>query len=436
MGLGRLILKASSLLLIVLDVVFAQSQDPKPLTPAELRHATMYSQQHCGQMIPLLLSMSKRFSGTAQGKAMLDTHNFYVAQCKRAEDLRTQDKTYKNWLAQRRSTPTPTPTPAPTPTPDNSTQLFGKLDPNGPNDQHYSLQNSAGLKEVSMMKAWGLNRDCGKIEFSVFDTGIDFNHPEIKDSYRAQSSYDFVTNQPNAIDKHWHGTFVAGIIGSQSNNKNGIAGACWRSNLASKAVLNSQGIGTLSDIIRAMNATSNATPSNASVSVWNLSISIMNQVVFELSNTQFPQTMTQAITNAGTRNIVVVIAAGNSNQPLGTTAMLPRLPKNLLVVGATDASNKLANFTNYSGVVQVYAPGVNIPSTVSGSSYAVASGTSFSAPLVAGIAGLYSTQYPQLKANQIVENIIKTSRVISNSKNGLPLSTPVVDAGKLLETKP
>ncbi len=398
---------------------------------------TAYSKDYCSRTLSLLDQMAKLFRGSPHGKKMEETLKFNQGLCQRADALRTQDAAYKQWLAQPKPT-TPAPSPAPktgalTPAPDTSTSAFGPLSSQGPNDQFYTQQNTGGLKNVNMMKAWALNRDCGKVQFSVFDTGVDYNHPELKDSYQSQTSFDFVLNQPNAIDKHWHGTFVAGIIASKPNNRDGVAGACWRANVSSKAVLNAQGMGTLSDILRAMNATTNATAANSTVSIWNLSISIMNQVVWELSSSTFPKTMTQAISEAGKKNILVVVAAGNENRLLGNSSMIPNLPKNLLVVGATDANDQIASFSNHSGVVNIYAPGVNNISTVSGYRYSMASGTSFSSPLVAGIAGLMVQRFPQLNATQIVERILKSARVTSNTKGALTFQTPIIDGGKLLE---
>jgi len=113
--------------------------------------------------------------------------------------------------------------------------------------------------------------------------------------------------------------------------------------------------------------------------------------------------------------------------------MIASLPKNLLVVGATDANDKIASFSNYSGVVNIYAPGVNAISTSPGSRYSMASGTSFSSPLVAGIAGLMVQRYPQLNATQIVERIQKSARATTNVKGTLSFQTRIIDSGKLLE---
>lgn len=440
MSYGRLVPAGTLIAIFASFSNFAQTLPPKSLTPAEIRHMTAYSKDYCSRTLSLLDQMAKLFRGSPHGKKMEETLKFNQQLCQRADALRAQDAAYKDWLAKQKP-PTPAPSPAPktdllTPAPDTSTSAFGPLSPQGPNDQFYIQQNTSGLKNVNMMKAWALNRDCGKVQFSVFDTGVDYNHPELKESYRSETSFDFVLNQPNATDKHWHGTFVAGIIAGKPNNRDGVAGTCWRANISSKAVLNAQGTGTLSDILRAMNTTTNATAANGTVSVWNLSISIMNQVVWELSSSTFPKTMNQAISEAGKKNILVVVAAGNDNQLLGNSSMISSLPKNLLVVGATDANDKIASFSNYSGVVNIYAPGVNNISAASGYRYTMASGTSFSSPLVAGIAGLMVQRFPQLNATQIAERIQKSARLTSNTKGTLAFQTPVIDGAKLLEATP
>lgn len=92
-----------------------------------------------------------------------------------------------------------------------------------------------------------------------------------------------------------------------------------------------------------------------------------------------------AIKFATARGVTVVASAGNAN------SSVPQFPASLsdvMGVAATDLMDKKASFSNYGHDIFVDAPGVNIISAYPGGYYAIASGTSFSAPFVAGEAAL------------------------------------------------
>src|SRR5207244_4339902 len=97
------------------------------------------------------------------------------------------------------------------------------------------------------------------------------------------------------------------------------------------------------------------------------------------------QAVKRAIAFAISRGITVVASAGNDNT---NAPQFPASFDDVLSVAATDLMDKKAGFSNYGRSIYVDAPGVNIISAYPGGYYALASGTSFSAPFVAGEAAL------------------------------------------------
>jgi len=92
-----------------------------------------------------------------------------------------------------------------------------------------------------------------------------------------------------------------------------------------------------------------------------------------------------AINYALSRNVVLVASAGNNNT---SSVQYPAAYNGVIAVAATDLQDRKASFSNYGSYVFADAPGVNIFSAYPGGGYSIVSGTSFSAPAVAGAAAL------------------------------------------------
>ena len=113
-------------------------------------------------------------------------------------------------------------------------------------------------------------------------------------------------------------------------------------------------------------------------------------------------------------NTLYVVAAGNGGDDgIGDdNDAAPTYPcaydlANIVCVGATDSSDHRAGFSNYGATtVDLFAPGVNIISTYTGSQYAVADGTSMAAPHAAGVAALLAARDPSLTVAQIKADML------------------------------
>lgn len=119
------------------------------------------------------------------------------------------------------------------------------------------------------------------------------------------------------------------------------------------------------------------------------------------------------------KDVLLIQAAGNDNKDIDTAADFPSrrylngdTAKNWIVVGASGPKNDStlkARFSNYGKTaVDVFAPGVQIYSSIPGSKYDYFDGTSMACPVVAGLAALIREYYPKLTAGQVKEIILRS----------------------------
>jgi subtilisin family serine protease len=150
----------------------------------------------------------------------------------------------------------------------------------------------------------------------------------------------------------------------------------------------------------------------------------------------------EAVKYAVSKDVLLIHAAGNENKDLDKENNFPtnkyldgKLASSWITVGASgpvDDETLKASFSNYGKTtVDVFAPGVNILSTVPEQKYIKENGTSMAAPVVAGLAGLIRSYYPKLKADQVKEIILKSVEKVNHNVTTLvgaePKSIPFAD---------
>ncbi|WP_175621433.1 S8 family serine peptidase [Chryseobacterium schmidteae] len=131
------------------------------------------------------------------------------------------------------------------------------------------------------------------------------------------------------------------------------------------------------------------------------------------------------------KGVLLVKAAGNENEDVAEHLAYPTNFKNItdetpfvnnvMVVGAsTNRNNELrADFSNYNKkMVNVFAPGEEIYSTVPTNEYSYQQGTSMASPVAAGAAAVLLAYMPNLKPAQIIEALVKTSNLSSENEFG------------------
>lgn len=239
-----------------------------------------------------------------------------------------------------------------------------------------------GVRLIEAPAIWDESKKGEGIVVAVIDTGIDTDHPDLKDRIIGGRNFttDYKGNPKKFEDNNGHGTHVSGTIAA-SFNRAGLAGVAPKSKILSLKALTGEGSGNYEWIINAVNyAVDWRGPKNERVRVITMSLGGPADV---------PE-LHKAIQKAVQNDISVVVAAGNEGDGREDTFeyAYPGAYNEVISVGAVSMDLQLAPFTNTNAEIDVVAPGVEVLSTYPDKKYAKLSGTSMAAPHVAGALAL------------------------------------------------
>jgi subtilisin family serine protease len=280
------------------------------------------------------------------------------------------------------------------------------------------------LASINLKDSWTKFKKNKEIVVAVIDTGIQGDHPFLKDNiavisgkrsvanYGVDFSGEKVTATP--IDAHGHGTHVAGIVKSVFPDVKLLALKYYNPKASGQANLDAT-----------IKALQYAVDNN--VDVINYSGGGPEASVEEL----------RVLKAAEKKGILVIAAAGNERSNIDDKrhAYYPASYglANIITVGAHDDALNIIPSSNYGkNSVDIAAPGHRIRSAIPNNNAGYMTGTSQATAFVTGVAALIKSQYPQMKFEQI-KNIILSSSLKVKTFEGKILGAGKLDAGKALQ---
>jgi serine protease len=264
------------------------------------------------------------------------------------------------------------------------------------------------LENIRAFEAWDIDTGSADVTVGIVDTGVDWDHPDLVNAlrYNENDPIDGIDNDSNGLvddyrgwnfhdgnndpdEKSWsHGTHVAGLAGASTNNGIGVIGTSYSSKvLAIKA-------GSFSQITAGYEGLQYAADMGCEVINCSWGSSVPSAAGLDV--------VRYAVFN---QNAVITGGAGNGNSD---QKFYPASFQEVISVGGTDTINDKYDASNYNFDVDILAPGTLVFSTKNGT-YDTESGTSMSAPIVAGAAALLLSRFPDLSPMQVKAHLENTA---------------------------
>jgi subtilisin family serine protease len=323
-----------------------------------------------------------------------------------------------------------------------------------PNDQDFTNQwylhntgQTGGIPDcdIDAPEAWDLQKGNSNIIIAIIDTGVDYLHPDLAsniwnntdeipgngidddtngyiDDIRGWNfAWDVIGlyNDSNITDGYGHGTMCTGIPGAVTNNSIGIAGVDWNCTIMPVRIYNETGFTTEFSVVLGIKY---AADNGADICSMSFGFSV------DLN------TIEDAINYAYSKGVFLCAAVGNNNNDI---QRYPAAYENVTAVAATNSNDQRWPFSTYGDWVDIAAPGANIYSTSTtypnpggwSQNYSFGSGTSFSCPMVAGVAALLLSWDSSLTPDELKTLICENVDPYNSTEN---IGTGRINAQKAL----
>ncbi|MEG1492168.1 MAG: S8 family serine peptidase [Oscillospiraceae bacterium] len=267
-----------------------------------------------------------------------------------------------------------------------------------PNDPGYTGAKQRYLDSLRLPYAWTKNIQTKNVRVCIIDSGVNKNHVDFA-GLDLTKGENFLDNSKNFEDDIGHGTFITSVIAAATNNKIGMAGIAPGVEIVTMKCFSAGNKGTYADIIEAINLAV-LPPEKGGFGC--------NIINMSFGSPQSSTALETAIKKAYDAGAILVAAVGND---YSAALRYPAAYAEVIGVGAVTNTMEKADFSNFNASVKVVAPGVNIigASNTSNDGYKSDRGTSYSVPIVVGIAALAKSVKPQLTPQEFMDLLEETS---------------------------
>ncbi len=322
-------------------------------------------------------------------------------------------------------------------------------------DRELRINDTPSDQLIGATVAWNENFQGQNQTIAIVDSGVQENHPFFNNRVIAEACYSsntvsngdtFSTTCPNGQTSQIgtgagvncntgysgceHGTHVAGIAAGNGFGTGGVGygGVAIQSSIMAVQVFSYDitrgGSGAFdSDIISGLSFVYSQA---GSFSIAAVNMSLGDGLDYSSACDNVNPSMTAAIQSLRTLNIAAVIAAGNNGYHNGLS--YPACISAAISVGATDTNDAIASFSDNAPNLSLFAPGVNVSSSLPGSVYGMLSGTSMAAPQVTGTMALLRSQKPGATVNQLLGVLQNTGKLILDSAGNASIPRIQIDA--------
>lgn len=295
--------------------------------------------------------------------------------------------------------------------------------PLSPDDTY--LASQYGWPQIRLGDAWGTIRPVDDVVVCVLDTGIRETHQELVGG-RLVATADFIEDPTAADGQHYHGTFTTSLAAGNRDNGAGIAGVS-DGGFAHGRMLNETGWGRNEEAALAVRWC-DALP--------------YERVIVSASWGGPPEPgdpiLMSAINDTAANGRLLVFSAGNENSarpPCFDCVLTPASWPNTIAVASTSPGEVPSWWSSWGPEVDIAAPGDIILGAANGADdeYTLFSGTSFSAPLLAGVLAMLWSEEPDLTAQQIEARLYATAQDVGPPGKDIFTGHGELDARCLLE---
>lgn len=278
--------------------------------------------------------------------------------------------------------------------------------------------------DIRAFKAWdltrGLDANNRPIRIAVIDNGMQVNHPDLEAGIVGGGYFEsdgmggatFVPYQPGMDDfpPSNHGTFCLGMAGGRMNNNRGGCGSAPEAALIAIGCLVDQ-IGTQATLARAVAYAADPTREDGQAQAADGADIIVSSLGPSLGAdwalTSVLDLALRFAANQGRGGLGAPLFWASSNGLVDVTRDEVVSHPDVLAVGRSNRLDR-ADGSAHGATLAFLAPGRDVYSTSSGSRYEVSTGTSFAAPLAAGVGALVLARNPQFTAQQVRARLLET----------------------------